>query len=36
MLKDEEIDEAIILRSCYLETLVELSEKFDRILRFIP
>jgi hypothetical protein len=32
----EKLEEALILRSCYLETLVELSGKFDTILRFIP
>lgn len=31
----KQLEDALILRSCYLETLVELSEKFDRILRFI-
>lgn len=32
----EKSEEALILRSCYLKTLVELSEKFDTILIYIP
>ena len=32
----KQLEEALILRSCYLEILVELSEKFDRILRYVP
>lgn len=32
----KQLEEVLILRSCYLEILVELSEKFDRIMRYIP
>jgi len=32
----EKLEEALILRSCYLETLVELSGKFDMLLRYVP
>lgn len=32
----EKLEEALILRSCYLETLVELSGKFDMMSRYIP
>ena len=32
----KQLEEALILRSCYLEILVELSEKFDRIMIYIP
>lgn len=31
-----QLEDALILRSCYLEILVELSGKFDRILRYVP
>lgn len=30
------LEEVLILRSCYLEILVELSEKFDRMIGYIP